>query len=393
MYWNDDNGQKVEALIINKVKELSKKQVLCLNGTLVSALMADCSTNDIKEIFKHTVVFSRVNPSQKEFIIHILRSAHHKVLMCGDGTNDVGALKKADIGLALVGLLDIDAVTKTKEKKPVSNQPPSAGDLFGDMPSYKPGDASIAAPFTSKHSNSIKCVSILLKQGVCTLVTTFQTYRILSMSCLISAYSMSALHMQKTKFSETQSTIMGILGAVNYYFYSNTKPLKILSKIRPPNTIFEPYFIFSVVGQVGLQLYYMNLIVHGIALKYSFAEEILMIDDEEFKPTFINTVVFLYQLIGQTCIFLFNYGGRPFMESLTDNKKYLKVLFVTLIGTFLLAANISDDLSYSFDLSFKVTDQQAITDLLKYLGQMVVLQYVYEKTLKFFKYRKLYDWF
>ena len=35
-----------------------------------------------------------------------------------------------------------------------------------------------------------------------------------------------------------------------------------------------------------------------------------MIDDEEFKPTFINTVVYLYQMVGQTCIFLFNYGVK-----------------------------------------------------------------------------------
>jgi hypothetical protein len=36
-------------------------------------------------------------------------------------------------------------------------------DLF-DMPQYKQGDACIAAPFTSKHSDSIRCVLIVLRQ-------------------------------------------------------------------------------------------------------------------------------------------------------------------------------------------------------------------------------------
>ena len=62
-----------------------------------------------------------------------------------------------------------------------------------------------------------------MRQGICTMTTSLQTYRILTLQSLIYAYVMSTLHLENLKTSDTQNTIIGGFGAYYFFQLSNSK--------------------------------------------------------------------------------------------------------------------------------------------------------------------------
>ncbi|KAF9340586.1 hypothetical protein BGZ91_001256 [Linnemannia elongata] len=336
------------------------------------------------ELVRHTWVYARVSPGQKETILTTLKAGGYTTLMCGDGTNDVGALKQAHIGVALLDGKpeDLVRIAEYNQLQRIKNvyenqlkftarfnmQPPpphakiahlyppeviaakqqaareAAGigavdengrpvaapkpaldmsgiaDMMEDVdedapPTIKLGDASAAAPFTSKLSTPMSIVNII-RQGRCTLVATMQMYKILALNCLITAYSLSVLYLDGIKYGDFQVTITGILMAVCFMCISKATPLEHLSKERPQPNIFNFYIILSVLGQFAIHIFSLIYITREAKL----IEHDRVVDLEKtFEPGLLNSAIYLISLSMQVSTFAINYKGHPFRESLREN--------------------------------------------------------------------------
>ncbi|KNC47416.1 endoplasmic reticulum Ca-transporting P-type ATPase [Thecamonas trahens ATCC 50062] len=85
------------------VGELVSSYDVALDGPGFAAL-ADHDPALLDALLPYVRVFARVTPQQKELVLATLRRLGLTTLMCGDGTNDVGALKQAHVGVALLNV-------------------------------------------------------------------------------------------------------------------------------------------------------------------------------------------------------------------------------------------------------------------------------------------------
>jgi len=147
-----------------------------------------------------------------------------------------------------------------------------------------------------------------------------------ALNCLISAYSLSVLYLKGIKFGDGQVTISGMLMSVCFLGISRAKPIEKLSKERPQANIFNVYLIGSVLGQFAIHVGTLIYISQYVA-QFETPEEKVDLE-AEFKPSLLNSAIYLVQLIQQVSTFAINYQGRPFRESIRENR----AMFYSILG-------------------------------------------------------------
>ncbi|TDH72579.1 hypothetical protein CCR75_003885 [Bremia lactucae] len=360
LQWNsiDDSSLDIEKEIlpfnVEQVEKMQARYDLCVTGEALEMLhkQQEKEQNDnvaalerflsiLEKMCLSITVFARTSPQQKEHIIMAMNRRGKITAMCGDGTNDVGALKQAHIGISILNasssenafedqnaaLGDKNAAVQgnLRRRRQAGNRRRLTEGLqqsnSGDQASIvRLGDASIASPFTSK-SSSIRVVKKLIRQGRCTLVTTIQMYKILGINCLLTAYYLSSLFIYGVKSGDQQLTISGLSIAIFFLFLSRAKPARKLSHQRPPSGVFCTSVMVSIFGQFAIHLAFLAAALN-VATPFIEHGDPAMHPDGKFTPNVVNSIMFLMSSIMQVNTFVANYRGQPFMEGFWENKQF-----------------------------------------------------------------------
>lgn len=236
-----------------------------------------------------------------------------------------------------------------------------------ELETIKPGDASIAAPFTIK-SNSLKSIIEIIQQGRSSLVTTIQMYKILALNSVTGAFFTMIVDILGIKFSDYQMISLGIISSIGFSAITQPRTLSTISKEKPFCTIFNLYVFVSLFFQSIIQIFPMYVIYK--AVPYT------IMTTKSFEASKMNTLFFVISA-GQTIsTFVCNYIGRPFREDIHENRILILSILAMVGFIFNVLFKIHTDLN---DLIQVVDISEHSSLIVGLMFGMIILGYFTEK--------------
>lgn len=288
----------------------------------------------LAELVPMVSVFARHAPHQKEAVVAAFNRSGFRTLMCGDGTNDVGALKRADVGISIISAPGVEmkqreaSVTisrsraeqkrgkksgkKSQESSSLEDALLKLREAQEELDYVELGDASVAAPFTSR-AISIKCCKDIIQQGRCTLVTMLSIYKILGINCLVNALVLSKLFLHGVKQGDRQLTALGLAVAALFYFVTRAQPLPTLSVIRPPSSVLCAQALLSISVQFVVHCAAILLVTEA-AMSFVDPFDPSLVPDGPFNPNVLNSATFLMTCVATLNTFAVNYRGKSIVS-------------------------------------------------------------------------------
>jgi len=306
------------------------------------------NTPFIKKVLARTQIYARMSPDDKAALVEALQREGGLVGMCGDGANDCGALKAADVGISL-----------------------------------SEAEASIAAPFTSK-TPDISCVVKLLREGRCALVTSFQCFKFMALYSMIQFSSVTILYFNSLNLADFQFLYIDLFLILPLSaFMSWTGAYSKLTHHVPTGALMSLSVLTSVIGQVLIQfLAQLTLVLILIEKPWYVAPIINGNTRDDFRAAFncmCNSTVFIYANVQYlACCVSFSIS-KPFRKPIYTNYFFVGWLLLMLGLSYYIIYGPFAWFAGMLTLHYLPLDWKHVI-VIASIGNAVVT-YVYEKVL------------
>ncbi|KAJ9474275.1 putative Vacuolar cation-transporting ATPase YPK9 (putative) [Pseudozyma hubeiensis] len=263
----DNASRKLDAYTLDSPTSPLKDVELAVSGEILRTLLETCSPETISRVLVHCKVFGRFSPEQKQELVERLQTLGYVVAMTGDGANDCGALKSADVGLSL-----------------------------------SEAEASVAAPFTSKIKD-ISAIIHLIREGRSTLTVSFAMFLFMSVYSLSEYFTVLLLYGKATSLDNAEYLFIDIFCILPVAVgLANSRPAKKLWKVVPEMRLSSAKPIISMLAQAAFG-YIAQTIIYLVLHSKSwyqppeFDPENLTLNDMDNTALF-RTSVFTYIIAG-----------------------------------------------------------------------------------------------
>ena len=209
---DDSTAIAITGATFEKLWKLQNRYLSTKNETLLK----------FHEIFRHILknaaIYARMAPEHKTLLVESLKDEKFTVCMCGDGANDCGALRAADVGISL-----------------------------------SLEEASIAAHFTSNVPD-ISCIIKVLREGKASLITSIQCFKYMILYSLIQFFAITLLTIFNSYLGDNQFLIcdLGIIFPLAI-FLARTGAYEKLTYHIPTGALISVPIITSIIFQGLIQ--------------------------------------------------------------------------------------------------------------------------------------------
>ncbi|WVR06383.1 hypothetical protein IAU60_003414 [Kwoniella sp. DSM 27419] len=190
---------------------------LALTGDVFRWMLEYAEFETMERMLVKGVIFARMSPDEKAELVERLQALGYTVAFCGDGANDCGALKAADVGVSL-----------------------------------SEAEASVAAPFTSRIPD-ISCMVEIIKEGRAALVTSFSCFKYMALYSMIQFTTVTLLYSFASSLGDFQFLYIDLFVIIPIAVaMGRTLPYPKIHPKRPTASLVSRKVLISIIGQIVL---------------------------------------------------------------------------------------------------------------------------------------------